>query len=65
MLPPSDISETPFSAEFQGIEAMLNSSDGVDWVCTSSFWNLVTDELIFHLGYVGVIGPYARRLFQL
>ncbi|KLO81864.1 uncharacterized protein LW93_7023 [Fusarium fujikuroi] len=28
-------SETPFSAEFQGIEAMLNSSDGVDWVCSS------------------------------
>ncbi|KAI7763728.1 hypothetical protein LZL87_011585 [Fusarium oxysporum] len=24
-------SETPFSTDFQGIEAMLNSSDGVDW----------------------------------
>jgi hypothetical protein len=65
MLPPSDISETPFSAEFQGIEDMLNSSDGVDWVCTFSFWTLVTCELTFLPGYVGVFGPYARRLFQL
>ncbi|KAF5710069.1 transcriptional regulatory [Fusarium mundagurra] len=27
----NNMSETPFSTEFQGIEAMLNSSDGVDW----------------------------------
>lgn len=59
MLPPSEVSETPFSAEFQGIEAMLNSSDGVDWVCTSSFWNLVPRGLTFLLGYVGIFGPYA------
>ncbi|SPJ79183.1 uncharacterized protein FTOL_07574 [Fusarium torulosum] len=43
MLPPSDISETPFSAEFQGIEAMLNSSDGVDWDMWESLVHMPED----------------------
>lgn len=29
-------SETSFSSEFQGIEAMLNNSDPVDWVSLST-----------------------------
>ncbi|KAM0239570.1 hypothetical protein ACHAP5_008216 [Fusarium lateritium] len=43
MLPPSDISETPFSVEFQGIEAMLNSSDGVDWDMWESLVHMPED----------------------
>jgi hypothetical protein len=44
-------SETPFSTEFQGIEAMLNSSDGVDWVCSlitrlgSKLTNLIFQDM--------------------
>jgi hypothetical protein len=33
-------SETPFSSEFQGLEAMLNNSEPVDWVSLTFFWNI-------------------------
>ncbi|KAF5545679.1 transcriptional regulatory [Fusarium phyllophilum] len=36
-------SETPFSTEFQSIEAMLNSSDGVDWDMWESLVHMPED----------------------
>ncbi|KAF5253840.1 hypothetical protein FANTH_1301 [Fusarium anthophilum] len=39
----NDMSETPFSTEFQGIEAMLNSSDGVDWDMWESLVHMPED----------------------
>ncbi|EMT69498.1 Putative transcriptional regulatory protein C1F7.11c [Fusarium odoratissimum] len=36
-------SETPFSTDFQGIEAMLNSSDGVDWDMWESLVHMPED----------------------
>ncbi|KIL93829.1 hypothetical protein FAVG1_02391 [Fusarium avenaceum] len=42
-LPPSDASEMPLSAEFQGIEAMLNSSDEVDWDMWESLVHMPED----------------------
>ncbi|KAF4495047.1 hypothetical protein FAGAP_8873 [Fusarium agapanthi] len=39
----NNMSETPFSTEFQGIEAMLNSSDGVDWDMWESLVHMPED----------------------
>ncbi|KAF4342185.1 transcription factor [Fusarium beomiforme] len=39
----SEMSETPYSTEFQGIEAMLNSSDGVDWDMWESLVHMPED----------------------
>ncbi|KAF4993403.1 hypothetical protein FGRMN_6490 [Fusarium graminum] len=43
MLPPINTNEAPFSTEFQGIEAMLNSSDGVDWDMWESLVHMPED----------------------
>ncbi|UZP39194.1 hypothetical protein NXS19_007010, partial [Fusarium pseudograminearum] len=39
----ADPNDTPFSTEFQGIEAMLNSSDAVDWDMWESLVHMPDD----------------------
>ncbi|KAF4457204.1 hypothetical protein F53441_768 [Fusarium austroafricanum] len=39
----SEMSETPFSAEYQGIQDMLTSSDGVDWDMWESLVHMPDD----------------------
>jgi hypothetical protein len=60
-----DPNDTPFPSEFQGIEAMLNSSDAVDWVSlqTPLFSSLCM--LTGFVGHVGIPCSHARRLLEL